>query len=200
MEKLQLGDIILYHAIGEDDAKFDGKYGKITHIMPVYDPTDFHEVIAVCVRFDFEGRGEEIKLPDDIYENHEKYCEVVYHSEIDDILSGASETEIDDWVQDELDKVNKYDRSAAPVERTDDEEVKRMIEDADKKFQESLAKMRGETEEAVNTEYQSREEIAEDLFTDKTAERLKALREKYNIPEPEKEIKEIISEEREEKD
>lgn len=70
----------------------------------------------------------------------------------------------------------------------DAEDIRDVTSSGVTKWDKAVDKIDTEVSEAINPEYASREEAAEDIFGDNTADRLRALREKYHIPEASKDI------------
>ena len=77
MEKsFKVGDIIK----STENLKgiYANRYGRIDEITTLYRARDFVEVHKILVTFSINGKKFQIGLPDDAYEQPEKYFEVVF--------------------------------------------------------------------------------------------------------------------------
>lgn len=194
MEKsFKVGDII--KSTEKLEGRFASKYGRIDEITTVYRAGNFAEVHLILVTFEIKGEKFQIALPDDAYEQPEKYFEVVFPW--DGLLYPTSDEKdsgdtVPAWVTEaekEWEKNNGEKPSVFDIVST--------LKTGDDKFNVAHEKMDCDINEVLNPKYNSPEDAAEDILGDATEKRLKALREKYKIPEVDKKTKEIIKEQSE---
>ena len=98
-----------------------------------------------------------------------------------------------DIVKEYVENSSDWDGSVA-----DGQTIREVVESGSTKWNEAANEIDNEIEGAINPEYESREDAAEDIFGDKTAARLKALREKYHIPAPDNDIIDALKKREEE--
>lgn len=191
--KFKVGDII--KSTETVEGEFANRYGRIDEILTVYTVTEFAKINKILVTFEVNGEKFQIALPDDAYENPEKYFEVVFHW--DGLLFPTSaekggDDSIPDWV---LQAKKDWDENSEEKPLVND--IVSTLKDGDTKFDAANEKLNNEIDTVLNPEYNSPEDAAEDIFNDVTEKRLKALREKYRIPEVDEKAKEIIKEQSE---
>ena len=191
--KFKVGDII--KSTENAEGEFANRYGRIDEIHTVYTVTEFAKVNKILATFEISGEKFQIALPDDAYENPEKYFEVVFHW--DGLLFPTSaekggDDSIPDWV---LQAKKEWDENSEEKPLVND--IVSTLKEGDAKFDAANEKLNNEIDTVLNPEYDSPEDAAEDIFDNITEKRLKALREKYHIPEADPETKEIIEKESE---
>lgn len=191
--KFKVGDII--KSTENVEGEFANRYGRIDEIHTVYTVTEFAKVNKILATFEISGEKFQIALPDDAYENPEKYFEVVFHW--DGLLFPTSaekgcDDSIPDWV---LQAKKDWDENSEEKPLVND--IVSTLKEGDAKFDAANEKLNNEIDTVLNPEYDSPEDAAEDIFDNITEKRLKALREKYHIPETDPETKEIIEKESE---
>ena len=118
-------------------------------------------IVEVCINDEYE----QIAIPAGKMDN----IEIIYRAPRDTDI-------VKEWAD--------WDKDDAP----DGDSIREVTSSGDTRWNQAADEIDKEAESILNPEYSSREEAAEDIFADKTAERLRALREKYHIPEPDKDI------------